>query len=118
MSACRASIATLAKRKTNGPVRVDVEGIRPRDDVGRVQYESANSTGVTDGESLREERSVGVTVKVDLVDVEMIQDRGEIVGGVARPIEVGGITQFAAASPNRGVVVPSVGLKLPAKNCL
>src|SRR5918992_5620534 len=32
MGTCRASIATLAKRKTNGPVRVDVERIRPRDE--------------------------------------------------------------------------------------
>jgi hypothetical protein len=73
---CRASIATLAKRKTNRSVGVDVERIRACDEVGGVQYESADSIGVTYGEGLRKERTVGIAVEVDLVDVEMIQDRG------------------------------------------
>ena len=49
------------------------------------------------GEDLAEERAVGIAVHVDPVDLQRVEDGGEIVGRGFGAIEIGAVTERASA---------------------
>src|SRR5918992_1393762 len=71
-------IAAGAKGEAQGAVGVDQKRILGlTDEVSGVEDEGAQMVPMVHGEGLREVSTVGVAVEIDLIDAEMVRDRGE-----------------------------------------
>lgn len=73
---------------------------------------------MTNSEALREERAVGVSVEVDLVDLEIIEDRREVVRRERRAVDIRGLGEPAPALADRLDVIALVGLERLAEDRL
>lgn len=107
----QAPLARVTERIPHRAVRVDVEGVCSRNEVGPVEDERVHPFRVTNREALREERAVGVSVEVDLVDLEIIEDRREVVRRERRAVDIRGLGELASALADRLGVVVLVGLQ-------
>ena len=103
-----------------GPGAPDRVGRRPAprveavDGERGVEHDRAHAGRMADGERLREVRAVGVAVDAHDRHAELVEHRGEVVRGGARPVGVRCRAELPRAAADVARVVALAGLQAPA----